>query len=233
MAANDIGAVMGRAADGANAFLLVQTPADKSSVGGNITKAARSLLCAHFMSINRPLNKLLPRGEAFSGGQLGDIVREFHLTQDQVSQQLQNYKKEKYQHTQINIILGLSDLRQRMHASMSMSTFYLVTETLKRIGNPQPVDGADVNNYSSSINEFPPAVSIYLRLLVASPENWCISLLVSLVDFWIDAVAKIFPQTSAGIPVLSWVLIGGNNHTWKPSLTIPWLYMIQLASPRQ
>jgi hypothetical protein len=64
-----------------------------------------------------------------------------------------------------------------------MSTFYLVTETIKQISNPQPVDGADVNNYSSSINEFPPAVSIYLSLLVASPDNWCISLLVSLFDF--------------------------------------------------
>ncbi len=39
------------------------------------------------------------------------------LTRDQVSWQLQNYKKEKYQHTQINIILGLSDPQQRMHGS--------------------------------------------------------------------------------------------------------------------
>ncbi len=85
MAANDIGAVTGGAADSANAYLLAQTPADKLSVGGEIPKAARSLLHAHFMSVNWPLNKLLPRGEAFSDGQLGDIVREFHLTGDQVS----------------------------------------------------------------------------------------------------------------------------------------------------
>ncbi len=127
-------------------------------------------------------------------------MREFHLTQDQVSQQLQNYKKEKYQHIQINIILGLSDLRQRMHDSLTTSTLDFVTETLTQIGNPQPVDGADFKNYSSSINEFPPAVSTYLRLLVVSPENWCISLLVSLINFWIDAMAEIFPKTSARIP---------------------------------
>jgi hypothetical protein len=127
-------------------------------------------------------------------------VREFHLTQDQFSQQLQNYKKEKYQHTQINIILGSSDLGQRMHDSLSTSTFDFVTETLKQIDNPQPVDGAVFNNHSSSIKEFPPTVSTYLRLLGVSPENWCISLLVSLVDFWIDAMAEISPQTSAGIP---------------------------------
>jgi hypothetical protein len=81
-----------------------------------------------------------------------------------------------------------------------MSTLDFVMETLKQIGSPQLVDGADFNNYSSSINEFPPVVSTYLRLLVVSPENWCISLLVSLVVFWIDAKAEIFPQTSAGIP---------------------------------
>jgi hypothetical protein len=183
MSANDIGVDTGGADNGANAYSLAQTPADKSSVGGNITKAARSLLRTHFMSVNWPLNKMLPRGEAFSGGQLGDIVRKFHLTRDQVSRLLQNYKKEKYQHTQINIILGSSDLQQRMHDSLFMSTLDFVTETLKKIGNPQPVDGADFNNYSSSINEFPPAISTYLRLLVISPENWCISLLVSLVDF--------------------------------------------------
>jgi hypothetical protein len=74
-------------------------------------------------------------------------------------------------------------------------------ETLKQIGNPQPKDGSDVNNYSSSINEFPPAICTYLRLLVVSPENWCISLLFSLiVDFWIDAIAQISPRSSAGIP---------------------------------
>ncbi len=197
MAANDIGVDTGGAANGANTNLPMQTPTDKLSVGGNITKAATSLLCTHFMSVNWPLNKLLPRGEAFSDGQLGDIVREFHLTRDQVSRQLQNYKKEKYQHTQINIILGSSDLVQRMHDSLSMSTLEFMTETLKQNINPQPVYRADFNNYSSSINEFPPA---YLRLLVISPENGCVGFLVSLIDFWIDAMAEMFPQTSAGIP---------------------------------
>ncbi len=42
MAANDIGAVTGGTVDGANAYLLAQTPADKSLVGGNFTNAARS-----------------------------------------------------------------------------------------------------------------------------------------------------------------------------------------------
>ncbi len=59
--------------------------------------------------------------------------------------------------------------------------------------------GADFNNYSASINEFPPAISTYLRLLAVSPENGCVGLLASLVDFWIDAMAEIFPLTSAGI----------------------------------
>jgi hypothetical protein len=75
------------------------------------------------------------------------------------------------------------------------------------------VYGAYFNNYSSSINEFPISISTYLRLLVVSPENGCVGLLVSLVDFWIDAMAEIFPQTSAGIPNAQWMLIGGNKQT--------------------
>jgi hypothetical protein len=64
MVANDIGAVTGGAADGANANLQMQIPTDKLSVIGNITKAARSLLRAHFMSVNWQLNKLLLGGPA-------------------------------------------------------------------------------------------------------------------------------------------------------------------------
>ena len=37
-------------------------------------------------------------------------------------------------------------------------------------------------------------------MLADSPANSCVALLVSLVDFWIDGMAEIFPKTSAGIP---------------------------------
>ncbi len=55
-----------------------------------ISHAAKLSLRAYFERVGWPLNKVLPRGEAFSSGDLGMIVREHCLIKTQVSQQLLN-----------------------------------------------------------------------------------------------------------------------------------------------
>ena len=56
--------------------------------------AAKSSLLAYFQRVNWPLNNVLPRGKAFFGGEIGNIVKEFGLSKAQVSRQLLNYKRE-------------------------------------------------------------------------------------------------------------------------------------------
>ena len=75
-------------------------------------------------------------GEAFNNGPLGDIMKKYNLVWTQVTRQLKNYKNKKYQHTQINIIMGSSDLTQIMHDGLSMSLLEFVSQMLKRICNP-------------------------------------------------------------------------------------------------
>jgi hypothetical protein len=58
-----------------------------------ISHAAKLSLRAYFERVGWPLNKVLPRGEAFYSGDLGMIVREHCLIKMQVSRQLLNYKK--------------------------------------------------------------------------------------------------------------------------------------------
>ncbi len=53
--------------------------------GAVTSHGAKLSLCAYFERVGWPLNKVLPRGEAFSSGDLGMIVRKHHLIKTQVS----------------------------------------------------------------------------------------------------------------------------------------------------
>ena len=166
-----------------------------------ITAAAKSALFKHFKDQDWKMNILLPKGNAFPGNiQLAEIVNKFNLKRDQVARQLRNYKNEVLGHTQVNILLGTDDLRQRVRDNLTFTSLEFVSETLKRICHLQPAYGSDFNNYCSTIDCFPSITKTYIGMLAGSPTNSCVALLVSLVDFWIDEMAEIFPKTSAGIP---------------------------------
>ena len=97
-----------------------------------ITAAAKSALFKHFKDKQWKINILLPKGNAFPGSiELVEIVNKFNLKRDQVARQLRNYKNELIGHTQVNILLGADDLRQRMRDSLS---FYIVGV---RVGDSQ------------------------------------------------------------------------------------------------
>ena len=179
------------------------TGQSSSSAGETIpiTAAAKSALFKHFKDKDWKINILLPKGNAFPGTiELAEIVNKFNLKRDQVARQLRNYKNELIGHTQVNILLGTDDLRQRVRDNLAFTSLEFVSETLKRICNPQPAYGSDFNNYCSTMDCFPPIAKTFIGMLADSPANSCVVMLVSLVDFWIDGMAEIFPKTSAGIP---------------------------------
>lgn len=136
----------------------------------SITTAAKSAL-RNFIKADWSRNRLLPKGNDFNTSAVGGIAREFHLQRDQVARQLLNYKKERFEHTQVTVIMNPCDLGQRMSDSLSMDAPEFVSRTLQRICHPKPEYGADFNNYSSAINMLSSVVHTYLSLLASSPEN--------------------------------------------------------------
>ena len=79
-----------------------------------LTSAVKAKLHAYFTSCNWPLNRILPKGEAFRNGELGRIVFEHNLNRDQVVGRLQNFKDAKYGNSQIKLILEVDDLKEKM-----------------------------------------------------------------------------------------------------------------------
>ena len=61
-----------------------------------ISPTAKSLLRAYFVSINWPLNKVLPKGGELLSINLGVIMRDHGLVKTQVLSHLLNYKKEMF-----------------------------------------------------------------------------------------------------------------------------------------
>jgi hypothetical protein len=161
--------------------------------------AAKISLPAYFTSPNWPLNEALSKGSAFWDSTLGNIMSEFHLVWSQVAPQLLNYKKETDHHIQGTIDLDSSDLRQRICDSLLVSTLEFLSQTLKRICNPQLAHGPELSNYSLAIIfSFPSLVHKHLEVLANNPENSCFGLFVHAVNFWIDGMAERFPKTVAG-----------------------------------
>ena len=72
--------------DGGNS-LIIDGCDDKmpTRIQGTITRAAKLALLAYFQQVNWPLNKILPRGEAFISGELGYIAKQHCLLKSQVS----------------------------------------------------------------------------------------------------------------------------------------------------
>ena len=127
-------------------------------------------------------------------------MKKFDLNRAQVARQLNNYKKSKYQNTQVTIIMGSSDLETMLRDGLSMSASEFVAQTLNRMCNPQPEDGKDFNNILMALKNYPPEARAYLSLLAGSPDNSCFGLLVGLVDYWTIAMAEKLPKTAVGLP---------------------------------
>ena len=82
-------------ADGGNSLIIDGCDDEMPTrMQATITRPAKLALLAYFQQENWPLNKILPRGEAFISGKLGYIAKQHCLSKSQVSWQLLNYKKE-------------------------------------------------------------------------------------------------------------------------------------------
>jgi hypothetical protein len=156
---------------------------------------------AYFEEADWPLNKALPRGAEFSCGPLGDIVRQYRLEKSQVARQLLNYKKRRYLNTQVSILLNQSNLYERIHEGMAMSTPRFVSSSLLRICDLEPSSySSDFSNLCVVINSLPSTARTYVRLLASSPDDACFCLFVGVVENWIQDMAEKFPKTAAGVP---------------------------------
>lgn len=169
-------------------------------IQGTITRAAKSALLAYFQQVNWPLNKILPRGEAFISGELGYIAKQHCLSKSQVSRQLLNYKKERFGFQQVAVIMTTSNLEGRIRDGMQLPSEAFVAQTLSRIHSPgNPSFGSDFNNMCAALCALPAEARNFVKMLAESPDNNCFRLLVEVVENWIKAMADIFPKTAAGI----------------------------------
>jgi hypothetical protein len=166
-----------------------------------ILNAAKSSLRAYFEGVNWPLNKALPKWAEFLNGPLGDTMRLFHLVKKQVVHRLLNYKKGKFMNLQVSVLLNPSDLDERLHECMAMSTPECVSLTLLRICVPDPsYYGSNFCNLCAVMKSLPSAARTYVQLIADSPDDNCFGLLVGVVESWIHNMSEIFPKTSAGPP---------------------------------
>jgi hypothetical protein len=180
-------------------------------VGGNVVKGAGTTTCiivtgaaktslSDYFGVNWLLNKALPRGAEFMCGPLGDIVRQYNLQKTQVVCQLHNYKKGKFLNMQVSILLTPSDLDERLHEGMAMSTLKFVSLTLARICDPDHTSNRlDFSNLCTVINSLLSLARGYIRLLASSPDDACFCLLVSVMENWIQDMAERCPKTAARV----------------------------------
>ena len=128
-------------------------------------------------------------------------MTKFGLIRSQVARQLNNYKKDKYQHSSLSFVMGSSsDIEQMLRDGLSMGTSDFVAQTLYRICNPKPEYGTDFNNLVKAMDNYPPEVRAYLSLLAGSPENSCFGHLVGHVEHWTTAMTETLPSSAAGLP---------------------------------
>ena len=138
------------------------------------------------------MNNVLPRGEAFFGGEIGNIVKEFGLLKAQVSWQLLNYKRERFGFQQVAVIICSSDLDGRIREEMLLSSGAFVAQTLSQIhssGNPSY--GSDFNNLCAALSVQPPKVHTFVKFLAESPGNTCLKLLMDVVESWINSLTAV------------------------------------------
>jgi len=152
-------------------------------IQGTITRATKSALIAYFQQENWPLNKILPRGEAFISGELGYIAKQHCLSKSHVSRQLLNYKKEHFGFQQVAVIMTTSNLEGRIRDGMQLPSDAFVAQTLARIHSPgNPSYGSDFNNLCDTLSAQPPEARTFVKLLTESPGDICSKLLVDVVE---------------------------------------------------
>jgi hypothetical protein len=149
-----------------------------------IPHGAKTSLHTHFKNVNRPLNKILPRGEAYFSGELGNIVKEHGLTKTQVLWQLLNYKRDRFGFQRVAVILTSNSLKQRICKGMSMSMMEFFTQTLSQIYLPgNPFYGSDFNNICAALSAQPPEPCTFVKLLEESLGANCSKLLMGAVEY--------------------------------------------------
>ena len=100
-----------------------------------IAAEAKSLLHSYFTKWNWPLNKNLPRGKY--DGELQKIVDKFGLAKTQVSRQLNNYKKERYGHSKIQLTLSSDGIKERLMEGLGMTSVEFANTTLKKLSKSE------------------------------------------------------------------------------------------------
>ena len=97
-----------------------------------------------------------------------------------------NTKKGRFMNMQVSILLNPSDLDERLHEGMAMSTPEFVSSTLLRLCDPDRSSwGSDFSNLCAVMKSLPSTARTYVRLVADSPDNNCFCLLVSVVESWI------------------------------------------------
>ena len=167
-----------------------------------ITAAGKKALRDYFVRMNWPLNRKLPRGENYRSGELGTIAAKHELGRAQVARQLCNYKNERYDNSQIKILLEADELAEKLREGLSMTSIDFVTTCMDRIINEEGAiaSSADSANFATFINDFGPEATILVKRLLVSPEDPLCQLLSGLIDDWVVLAAEKFPKTAAGLP---------------------------------
>jgi hypothetical protein len=103
--------------------------------------------------------------------------------------------------THVSFLLNPSDLDERLHEGMVMSTPKFLSLTLLRICDPDPsYYGSDFCNLCAVMKSLPSTARTYVWLIANSLDNNCFGLLVGVVENWIHNMPEIFPKFSAGVP---------------------------------
>jgi hypothetical protein len=98
------------------------------------------------------------------------------------------------------VILSSTDLEERNHGGMSMSSTAFVAQTLSQICSPgDPSYGSDFNNLCVALNAQPIKARTFVKLLAGSPAVNCSMLLVDVMEHWIHKLSEAFSRTAAGI----------------------------------
>jgi len=166
-----------------------------------ITAAAKTLLHNYFVSLNWPLNRRLPRGQYDAN--LQQIVNKYALNRGQIGRQLNNYKKEKFGNSKIELKLNDDDVKERIMEGLGMTPIEFVDSTLRKLSKSWKdvsSSSSDFDKFTMILDDFPPGSARLVDLLIGlMSDSECCTLLSNCVDHWIDSAAEEFPKTTAQI----------------------------------
>ncbi|KAL9184799.1 hypothetical protein ACHAXT_002576 [Thalassiosira profunda] len=189
-------------------------PAPKAT---RITKEAKAALYAHFTRIKWPRNKQMPKVNTDSG--LDAIITRFGLERKQASRQLRNWKGERYDNSQVKIILNPEDIEATINDSISMSVPKFVTQTLDDIYEKRGVKGsADATLFHRDLQEGDAPTLQFIR---DHPAHGCNALLVEYMRKLNRLAGELFPKGAAELAKVELQFLRGANEA-KRGLVEQW-----------